>query len=238
MGFGEALAPIFQSGNLAHPADDFHDQPVAIAPGEEVKSHETKDNNQSQGNAHGRRQRQIAHKHKAQVEEDRSEPKPEVGEDVHHGIQNHRRGGVLLGHVAGELHDAVGLASEPSDGCGVVECVARNSQAVDAPKGRALVGVCVAVYDGLPGKSVDGIDHDPNADDGDEPVACMAEMLPKFDKADVEGEEHHHHSGQAEDEEQVVETLFGPGHKFRVRGWQPCRQSRGRNARDDRRYNW
>jgi hypothetical protein len=38
-------------------------------------------------------------------------------------------------------------------------------------------------------------------------------MLPQFHKADIKGEQHHYHSSYTEDEKQVVEALFSPGHE-------------------------
>ena len=40
----------------------------------------------------------------------------------------------------------------------------------------------------------------------------MTEMLPQFDKADIEREQHHHHGSYAEEEEEIVQSLFCPGH--------------------------
>ena len=66
------------------------------------------------------------------------------------------------------------------------------------------MGFALAADDSLPGKCIDGVDEDPHADDGYEPIACTAEVVPQLDEADVECQQHHHDSSNAEDEEQII----------------------------------
>ena len=111
---------------------------------------------------------------------------------------------MFLRHVFAQFHDAVGFAAQASYRRGIVECVAGYCQFVDAPKADALVGVGVASNDIHPRHGIDGINEYPEADDRDEPIACMADMPPKFGKTDVEGKEHHDDSRNADEEEKVV----------------------------------
>ena len=73
------------------------------------------------------------------------------------------------------------------------------------------------------------IDEEPNAHDGHQPVACVTEMLPEFDEADVKGQQHHHDSSNAKKEEQVVQSLLRPLHS----SLKLCRQFSCRMPRDD-----
>ena len=136
-----------------------------------------------------------------------------MGEEVHHRIEDDAGGGMLAADVLRELKDAIGLPSETTDGGGVVEGVAGDGEPEDAPKARlaALLrgGCCLAADDLAPGEGVDAVDDDPDAYNGDEPVAGMTDMLPEFDETDIEGEEHDYHGCQAEEEEEVVEALLG-----------------------------
>ena len=142
-----------------------------------------------------------------------------MGEEVHHRIEDDAGGRLLVADILGELEDAVGLAAETAHRGGVVQGVAGDGKAVDAPEAQA-VGLMAAAAsdDGLPGEGIDAVDDKPHADDGDEPVASMADVLPEFDETHVEGEEHDHHGCQAEEEEEVVEALLG--HIFIVYGLQ------------------
>ena len=126
---------------------------------------------------------------------------------------------MLTADVLREFQYAVGLAAETTHRGGVVQGIAGDGEAVDAPEAQAVgLMAAAAADDGLPGEGVDAVDDKPHADDGDEPVASMADVLPELDEAHVEGEEHDHHGCQAEEEEEVVEALLG--HIFIVYGLQ------------------
>ena len=151
---------------------------------------------------------------RGQVEENGSEPEPEVGEDVHHRIEYDRRGGMLLRDVLAQLHDAIGLAAQASDGSGIVEGIARDGKSVDAPETDRRLFTKISFDDGLPGKGVEAIYHNPNAEDGDEPVACMTEVIPQLDKADIKGEQHDYACCTAKEEKQVIQSLLSPDHRL------------------------
>lgn len=139
-------------------------------------------------------------------------------EDVHHGIEDDGRGGVLSAHVLRQLHDAVRLATETADRGGVVQGIARDGESQVTPESRyalALPPVVVgdvALHDTAPRPCVDGIDHEPDADDGYEPVACITQVLPQLGETDVECQHHHHNCGNTTKEEYVVKSLFRQFH--------------------------
>ncbi len=188
-------------------------QSLAVASGENPEEDEAEQDDDAQYGGDGSVDRQVAHGCQAEVDEDGGEPEPEMGEEVHHRIEDDTRGGLLAADVLGEFEDAVGLASEAANGGGVVEGIAGDGEAVDAKEGypfsRPPVSSDLRQDDLAPGEGVDAVDDDPDAYNGDEPVAGMTDMLPEFDETDVEGEEHDYHGCQAEEEEEVVEALLG-----------------------------
>ena len=124
-----------------------------------------------------------------------------MSQEVHHGIENDAGGGPLGADVLRQLHDAVGFATKAAHGCGVVQGVASDGEAVDtkkeaeappsAPGGATIVMTlkagCIEAPSGAIGGACDnahprpGINRvydDPDADDGDEPVACLTKVLP------------------------------------------------------------
>ena len=212
MAVQEAGAPAFQSGNLAYPTNGLHHQPFAIAHGEEIEGQQAEAGNDGHDDGDGGRQRQVADKGEGHIEEHREEPEPEVGEDVHHGIEDDRGGGMVLLDVLREFDDAVGLAAQSAHRRGVVEGIAGDGQAVDPEKRHMLVGGLGAADDAPPRPGIDAVDDDPHSDDRQQPVAGMADVIPQFDETDVEGEHHHHHHHHAKDEEQVIDALLGPLH--------------------------
>ena len=71
-----------------------------------------------------------------------------------------------------------------------------------------LIRLDLALYDLHPCEGIDAVDEDPDAYDGDEPVAGMAEMIPQLDETDIEGEHHHHYGNDTDEEKQVVEAFL------------------------------
>ena len=78
----------------------------------------------------------------------------------------------------------------------------------------------VAQDDGSPCQGVQSVNDEPNPDDGHQPIACVADVLPEFDEADIERQQHHHDSGNAQKEEQIVQSLFSPLHPVKRWGLQ------------------
>ena len=72
----------------------------------------------------------------------------------------------------------------------------------------------LATYDGVPRPGIDAVDDNPDADDGNKPVTGMAEMLPQFDEADVEREQHDDAGHHADDKEDIVQLLFRQPHRL------------------------
>ena len=116
---------------------------------------------------------------------------------------------MLAADIFRQFKDAIWLAAKTAHGGGIVQGIASDRQTIDAPE-REVVGLMTATAadDGLPGEGVDAVDDNPHANDGDEPVASMADVLPKLNETDVESEEHYHHGCEAEEEEDVVEALL------------------------------
>ena len=109
-------------------------QSLAVASGENPEEDEAEQDDDAQYGGDGGVDGQVAHGCQAEVDEDGGEPEPEMGEEVHHRIEDDAGGGMLAADVLREFEDAIGFASEAADGCGVVEGVARDSQSVDAPE--------------------------------------------------------------------------------------------------------
>ena len=86
---------------------------------------------------------------------------------------------MLATDVLRQLEDSIGLATKTTHGGGVVQGVARDGEAIDTPETQ-VVGLMTttAADDGLPREGVDALDDDPHANDGDEPVAGMTDVLP------------------------------------------------------------
>ena len=96
----ESMAPAFQAWYVAYPSYHFHYQSVTVAFGEEIEGYETEDDYYSHRDAYGWRHRGVAKGCKNKIEEYGGEPQPEMGKDMHHGIEYHRRRGMLLGDVS------------------------------------------------------------------------------------------------------------------------------------------
>ena len=179
MSFLEALAPSLQTWYLACPADDGDGHSVAISFAEHPEGQQAEDSNAGEHDAHRGVERQVADGHQEEVEEDGGEPKPEVSQEVHHSIKDDGGTGVFLAYILREFHDAIGLSAQSSHGCGVVQGIARDGQPVDAPEADFLHSVShVASDDASPSQGVQGIDDEPHSDDGNQPVAGSAEVVP------------------------------------------------------------
>ena len=125
-----------------------------------------------------------------------------MGKEVHHGIENDRRCGVLVAHVFRQFQDAVRLASQSANGGGIVQGIACDGEPIDAPEAHVpVVFIRVAAYDALPCQCVQPVDNNPDAQNGYEPVACFGKVCPQFGKANVERQNHHYHGSDAKDEE-------------------------------------
>lgn len=215
MGGLETGGPALQAWHLGQPAEDSHSHAALIAFGQDPEGHQTEDDNGGKGHPYGGGERQVADGCKGQIEENGGEPQQEVGQEMHHGIKDDGRGGALGANVLRQFQYAVGLAAQSAHWCGVVEGIAGDGQPVDAPEEPAAVRrFCPAIAsdDAEPRPGIDGIDDYPDADDGHQPIAGVGDVLPEFDKADVEGEEHDHHRHHADDEKQIVKPLLGPLH--------------------------
>ncbi len=118
---------------------------------------------------------------------------------------------MLLRDVSREFHDAIWLAAKSSDGGGIVEGISCYGKSEDAPEAWQLliflniIGTSHhSTHHFPPRKAVDAIDDNPNAKDGDEPIACMTQMLPQFDETDIECQHHDNYGNYANDKKEVI----------------------------------
>ncbi len=72
---------------MSYPPYDVDDKAVAIAFGKEIEGYEAEDDDDAHRDADGWRHRNVSDGCKGEVEEYRGEPQPEMGEDMHHGIE-------------------------------------------------------------------------------------------------------------------------------------------------------
>ena len=57
-----------------------------------------------------------------------------MGKEVHHGIKDDTRRGMLFINVLRQFHDTVGFATQATHGSGIVQCIARNGETIDTPE--------------------------------------------------------------------------------------------------------
>ena len=143
----------------------------------------------------------------------REQPKPEVAEDMGHGIEDHRRRSTLCANLRCQLHDTVRLTAHQSARRGIVECKARHRDLVEPQKGDALhrlaVGRRLAAYpldDQIPRGSVEHIEKHPQRYDGEKPVARMFQSRPHLRK--VKLGDHDDQYDESKNEEAVLVFLF------------------------------
>lgn len=210
----EPLAPCPQSGNLAYPSYQFQRDAVPIADREDIECEQAEDADKGKRDPYRPVHWYIAAQCEYGVDENRDEPEPEMSEEVHHGIQDDRRRSALLAYVLGEFHNTVWLAAKSSHGRSIVQGVAGDCKPVESGEtdttfSRSMIATLDNAH---PRQGVDGIYHEPYTHDRHEPITSLAYMHPQVGKTDVEGEHHDYHGSQAEEEEQVVYPLLGPGH--------------------------
>ena len=174
----ELQCPTLQTRNTADNAQYIFHQTVLVAFREEVEGYQTEHHDDAESDADGGADGQVADEHKAQVDKDAKEPEPEVGEEMHHGIEDDTRRGMLLVDILREFHDTVGFATQSANRCGVVQGIARDGQSVDAPETDGRLRTNVTFNDGFPSKGIQPVDHNPYAYDRYQPVAGMAQVLP------------------------------------------------------------
>ena len=120
--------------------------------------------------------------------------------------------GVLVVDVLRQLQDTIWLTTQTSHGSGIVQGVTSNGQPVNTPEADGRLLADVSLDDSLPGESVQSVYKQPHPDNGDEPIASMAEMFPQLDETDVKRNEHHHHGNHTEEEKKIVDALLSPFH--------------------------
>ena len=121
MFFGIAAQTGTDEGPVAKETEQTQGQPVAVADKEEVDAQQTEGRGQQEHKGEWPRERMAV---TYEEEPDAEEPEAEVGEDVHHGIEDDAAGCPCPSDVGREFHDAVGLASQESDGCHSIKGIA------------------------------------------------------------------------------------------------------------------
>ena len=71
------------------------------------------------------------------IQQDGSQPETKVGEDVHHHVENHRRGSPFDSDKGFQLHNPIRLASHEPDGCHIIERKACYGKFIKPGKGKA-----------------------------------------------------------------------------------------------------
>ena len=141
------------------------------------------------------------------------EPEPEVAEDVGHDIEDDRRRCPFGPYLGRELHDAVGLAAHESARGGVVEGKARDRDFIEPLERERFCGR-LALDDDVPGGGIEDVEHGPEGEHSEKPVAGMAQPAPHL--CEVELGEHHDEYDDAKDEECVLVFLFHSSFCFSV----------------------
>ena len=143
-------------GPMAKETEQTQGQPVAVADKEEVDAQQTEDRGQKEHEGEGPRERMsVAYEEESYAEE----PEAEVGEDVHHGIENDAAGRPCPSDVGCEFHDAVGFASQQSYGCHSIEGIAGDGVFQYAPE--TDTGCLAVAEDGSPGEGIHHVDGNP-----------------------------------------------------------------------------
>ena len=97
--FTEAAAPTLKSWDMTYPCQYVHHQPVAIALCKDIEGNEAKDDDDAEHSGNRSIDRQIANSRQCQIDKNAGEPEPEMGEEVHHGIEDDRRRSMLGANI-------------------------------------------------------------------------------------------------------------------------------------------
>lgn len=186
----ERCRPFLDEGYMFEDVHGAKRQPLPIPCDEKPYPYEAERANDGQHRCH-----EHAHVLREDEEEDGNEPKPEVAEDVRHGIEDDRRRCPLSPDFRSQFHDAIWLAPHQSTGCGIIEGESTDGDFIKPPKGNFLgVGIFARLDDEIPCRRVEDIEHRPEGEDGKEPIPRMFQPLPCLGKVELR-----HHDGQHDD---------------------------------------
>ena len=184
-----------------------------------VSGHKKPDTQNTEGTGQGRQRPQgRTHVMGDEKEHQREQPKPEMTEDMGHGVEDNRRGGPLGAYPRRQLHNAVRLPAHQSARRGIVECKSRYRDLIQPRQGDKTAYVYLRLVDvagrpptdtfyyKVPGRSVEDIQADPQKDNSKKPVARMLQALP--DLSEVEPRYHQGENNRAKDEECILVFLF------------------------------
>ena len=129
-----------------------------------------------------------------------------MGEDVHHGEEEHTGGGSLGADIGLQLHNLIGFSTHQSCWCGVVKGKARDGEFQYLPEWDRTI--TRASDDDSPGPGIHDVEKNPQDENGDEPVACMTDVCPELGKRHLECEQHHNDSDESEGKENVTGLAF------------------------------
>ena len=135
-----------------------------------------------------------------------------MSEEVHHRIKDDTRCRMLVVDILREFHDTVGFTTQSSDGCGIVEGIACDGQAIETPETHRHLSADIPFNGCLPRKGIEAVDEDPYTDDGYQPITCMTEVIPQLDETHIERQQHHNTCRYSQYKEQVIESLLRPLH--------------------------
>ena len=174
----------------------------AITAREEVDAQQTECAYQHQHDAHRNAYRIHCHE-----EEYRQEPEPEMREDVHHHIEDNRRGGLAHSRIRLQLHDAVRLAAHQSTGRSIVECKPAHGQFVHAPEGKPL-HLALVIDDEIPRDRVHHIHHQPQGEYQRKVDARLLQIAPDVGIVHIHRTEHDDDGDNTEGHEDVSESVI------------------------------
>ena len=101
-----------------------------------------------------------------------------MSQEVHHGIEDDTRRGMLLIDILRQLHNAIRLTTQAPYGSGIVQCIARNGETIDTPEGNGSLTAEITFYRSLPSQRIQPIDQKPHTNNRYQPISGMAQVLP------------------------------------------------------------
>ena len=121
---------------MAQETDEFHHHAILVASDEKVDACATKGCHEEKNDTHACVEGKESEPHEHQIDSDAACPKPEVGEDVHHGKEQHAGGGSLGADVRLQLHDLIRFSTHQPCRSGIVEGKACDGEFEYLPEGN------------------------------------------------------------------------------------------------------
>lgn len=139
MTFCKLSSPFLTTWNVADKTDEFDHHSILVASHEEVDARSTKTSHEEEYDTHSHVDGEDAKRSQYEIDSDTGSPEPEVGEDMHHGEEQHTGGGSLGADVRLQFHDLVGFSTHQSCWCGIVEGKPCDGEFQNLPKGDGAI---------------------------------------------------------------------------------------------------